>query len=468
MKKKKLVLSVGAAIAIGFFGMVGYVHHFDKQQENLWLSKSESTDPQFKAVEKIFYQNGCQYCHSPQSEKPFYASLPIIKNLTSKDIAKGQEHFLLDEITAYANDPEKISTATLAKLERVILNNEMPLKSFVHLHWGSSLDSQEQETLLNWIREQRQRYHLPENTEGTSATRFVQPIPQHIPVDQAKVELGNVLFHSTALSGDGTISCATCHSLTTGGVDQLPTSTGIFGQKGGINAPTVYNAVFNFAQFWDGRAKDLADQAGGPPLNPIEMGSKDWNEIIDKLNQDENFKQAFTKVYPDGFTKQNITNAIAEFEKTLITPNSPFDRYLQGDSSALTQAQVRGYELFQKYKCDTCHSGVTLGGQSYELMGLKGDYFADRGTPITEADYGRYSQTQDPRDKFRFKVPNLRNIALTAPYFHDASAKDLHQAVEVMLKYQSGVVLPKQDVDDIVDFLHSLTGEYQGKTLTVE
>lgn len=437
-------------------------------QEKLWLSQSESKDPQFKAVEQVLYQNGCQYCHSRQSEKPFYVNLPFVKNIIAKDIADGQTHFLLEEITAYANDPEKISAATLAKLERVVLNNEMPLKSFIHLHWGSSLNSQEQETLINWIHQQRQRYHLPENTQGVSAARFVQPIPQHIPVDQAKVELGNILFHSTALSGDGTISCASCHSLATGGVDQLPTSTGIFGQKGGINAPTVYNAVFNFAQFWDGRAKDLADQAGGPPLNPIEMGSKDWNEIIDKLNQDENLKQAFTKVYPDGFNRKNITNAIAEFEKTLITPNSPFDRYLQGDSSALTQAQLRGYKLFQQYKCDTCHTGASFGGQSYELMGLKGDYFADRGTPITEADYGRYSQTNDPRDKFRFKVPNLRNIALTAPYFHDASAKDLHQAVEVMLKYQSGAVLPKEQVNDIVEFLQSLTGEYQGKVLSIK
>ncbi|TNH02424.1 cytochrome-c peroxidase [Testudinibacter sp. TR-2022] len=465
---KKLVLSlVGLGVA-GFLATVAYINHFDNQQKEKLLAQSAVKDPAAKLVERVLYDNQCQYCHSPNAEVPFYINLPVINSVMQNDINKALDHFLLSEIVDHLDNPQQISATALAKLERVVINDEMPTKSFVHLHWGSSLNAEEQKVLLDWIRQQRKDHLLPSNTQGVSADRFIQPIPDSLKTDPAKVALGNLLFHSTALSGDDTVSCASCHGLNSGGVDNLATSTGIHGQKGGINAPTVYNAAFNFVQFWDGRAATLADQAGGPPFNPVEMGSKDWAEIIAKLEQDTELKSAFLQVYPDGFSGDNITNAIAEFEKTLITPNSPFDRYLKGDASALTASQQHGYALFQQYKCDTCHSGINMGGNSYELMGTKANYFADRGTPLTADDNGRFSQTQDPRDKHRFKVPSLRNIALTGPYFHDAKAENLQQAVEMMLKYQSGVTLPQQDVSDMVDFLHSLTGELNGKTLVNE
>lgn len=454
--KKKLIFSLVAAVA--------YINYFDNQQKEALLAKSTVKNPAAKAVEYVFYDNQCQYCHTQNAEVPFYIHLPVMSSIMQNDIDKALDHFLLTDITDHLDQPQNLSAAALAKLERVILNDEMPTKSFVHLHWGSSLNAREQKVVLDWIRQQRKQYLLPQ-AAGVSASRFIQPIPDSLAVDPAKVALGNILYHSKALSGDGTVACASCHGLNTGGVDNLPTSTGIHGQKGGINAPTVYNAAFNFVQFWDGRAATLADQAGGPPFNPVEMGSKDWAEIIAKLDQDTQLKAAFLAVYPNGFSGENITNAIGEFEKTLITPNSPFDKFLKGDKQALTVRQQRGYELFQQHKCDTCHSGVNMGGTSYELMGTKADYFADRGTEVTADDLGRFNQTQNPRDKHRFKVPGLRNIALTAPYLHDAQAKTLQQAVELMLKYQTGVTLPQQDVADIVEFLHSLTGEYQGKTL---
>ena len=467
MKKKYLFSLVGLGV-IGFLATVAYVNQFDNQQKEKLLAQSKVQNPQAKLVETVLYNNQCQYCHTQNAEVPFYIKLPIVNGIMQKDINKALDHFLLSEIVDNLDQPQNLSAASLAKLERVIINNEMPTKSFIHLHWGSSLNADEQKVLLDWIREQRQAHLVPQNTAGTSATHFIQPIPDKLVTDPAKVALGNILFHSTALSGDGTVSCASCHGLNTGGVDNLATSTGIHGQKGGINAPTVYNAAFNFVQFWDGRAATLADQAGGPPFNPVEMGSKDWDEIIAKLDQDNELKAAFLQVYPDGFSGENITNAIAEFEKTLITPNSPFDKYLKGDVTQLTSNQIRGYELFQQYKCDTCHSGINMGGTSYELMGIKANYFTDRLKPLTEDDDGRFAQTKDPRDKHRFKVPSLRNIALTGPYFHDAEAENLQQAVELMLKYQNGVVLPEQDVKDMVQFLHSLTGEYQGKTLVNE
>lgn len=340
----------------------------------------------------------------------------------------------------------------------------MPIAKFRHLHWGSKPDEQEKVALLNWIREAR-KMSLPKETPNVDADRLVQPIPGSIATDEAKVALGHDLYFDGRLSGDGSIQCHTCHQLDKGGVDRLDTSTGIDGKKGPINAPTVFNAAFNFVQFWDGRAADLADQAKGPPTNPVEMGSHSWDDIVARFEMDEEFKKEFLKEYPQ-VTKETLTHAIGEYEKTLITPNSDFDRYLKGDKTALTEQQVRGYELFKQHKCDTCHTGVAMGGQSYEYMGLYGDYFKDRGTPLTDADEGRFAQTKDPFDMHRFKVPTLRNIALTAPYFHDASAKELKDAVSAMLKYQSNVQQPAQkDVEDITSFLESLTGEFKGEKL---
>ena len=184
------------------------------------------------------------------------------------------------------------------------------------------------------------------------------------------------------------------------------------------------------------------------------------------LNLDFNFTLYFTEVYPEGYSEKSITNAIEEFEKTLLTPNSRFDRYLKGEKSAINDTELTGYELFKKYDCATCHVGETLGGQSYELMGVKRDYFADRGSEMTEEDNGRFKQTKTDRDKHRFKVPGLRNIALTAPYFHDGSIKTMKDAVDYMAKYQVDAILSNEELGEIVAFLETLTGEYKGKPLT--
>ncbi|MBQ5396910.1 MAG: c-type cytochrome, partial [Alistipes sp.] len=241
---------------------------------------------------------------------------------------------------------------------------------------------------------------------------------------------------------------------------------GVQGQKGGVNAPTTFNALYNFVQFWDGRAETLADQAAGPPLNPVEMASQSFDEIIAKLSADKALTKEFLEVYPDGWSQENITNAIEEFERTLITPNSPFDKYLRGDNDAITAQAKRGYKLFKEYNCATCHVGVNLGGESYELMGLREHYFAARDMEMTEEDNGRFKQTQLERDRHRFKVPGLRNVALTWPYYHDGTRATLEEAVRDMGRYQSGVMLTDAETSDIVAFLNSLTGEYQGKPLT--
>ena len=461
---KKLIIG-GAAIAVlGYLGVVGYLHQFDKENATQLLMENRYTGEQEK-VAKALFDNSCQYCHSPNTPLPFYSKFPIVGDEMQSDIQRGLRAFRLDRLLEGLKDPSKLSQADLAKLQRVLENNEMPIAKFRHLHWGSKPDEQEKVALLNWIREAR-KMSLPKETPNVDTDRLVQPIPDSIATtDEAKVALGHDLFFDGRLSGDGSIQCHTCHQLDKGGVDRLDTSTGIEGKKGPINAPTVFNAAFNFVQFWDGRAADLADQAKGPPTNPVEMGSHSWDDIVARFEMDEEFKKEFLKEYPQ-VTKETLTHAIGEYEKTLITPNSDFDRYLKGDKTALTEQQVRGYELFKQHKCDTCHTGVAMGGQSYEYMGLYGDYFKDRGTPLTDADEGRFAQTKDPFDMHRFKVPTLRNIALTAPYFHDASAKELKDAVSAMLKYQSNVQQPAQkDVEDITSFLESLTGEFKGEKL---
>ncbi len=276
-------------------------------------------------------------------------------------------------------------------------------------------------------------------------------------LDMAKVELGRRLFFDTRLSGDGTLSCATCHAMEHGGAEPRATSRGIRGQIGPINAPTVLNSSLNLAQFWDGRAATLAEQAAGPVANPIEMGAV-WDEVITRLGEDEAYVAAFAASYPDGISQANATDAIAEFERGLITPGR-FDAFLGGDESALNEQERRGMETFQSTGCTSCHNGPALGGNSYQKLGLLNDYFAARGGDITEADLGRFNVTHEENDRHRFKVPTLRNVALTSPYFHDGSAETLEEAVRTMAHVQLDRTLTDAQVADIVAFLTALNGE---------
>ena len=236
-------------------------------------------------------------------------------------------------------------------------------------------------------------------------------------------------------------------------------SVGINGQQGNINAPTVFNASYNFRQFWDGRAETLEEQIDGPTHAAAEMGSN-WAEIIAKLRQAPEYVTAFAKLYPEGIQAQTIRDAIATFERSLTTPDSRFDQYLKGNQNALSPAEKEGYQIFKSYGCISCHQGVSMGGNMYQKFGVMGDYFKDRGK-LTEADYGRYNVTKNEADKFIFKVPSLRNVALTSPYFHDGSAKRLEDAVIVMGRYQLGRELAPTEIAALVKFLQTLTGEYK-------
>jgi cytochrome c peroxidase len=283
----------------------------------------------------------------------------------------------------------------------------------------------------------------------------IEPIPLTVDLDERKVRLGNKLFHDPLLSRDNTISCASCHSLDKGGTDQLPQSVGIDGQVGDRNSPTVFNAAYNFTQFWDGRADTLEDQADGPVHNPKEMGSN-WQQVVGKLKQSSFYVAEFNAIYPGGLKTQNIRDAIVTFERSLITPNGRFDRYLRGDHNALTAEELNGYRLFKEYGCSSCHQGTNVGGNLFEKFGVM--HVKER-SGKSKNDLGRYNVTGEESDRYVFKVPSLRNVALTPPYFHDGSAKTLEEAVDTMAVFQIARTLTPDDRRDIVRFLTTLTGE---------
>jgi len=292
------------------------------------------------------------------------------------------------------------------------------------------------------------------------------PAPADNPTTDEKVELGKMLYHDPRLSSTGTVSCASCHNTMLGGEDNRPNSMGVNGQTGGRSAPTVWNAAFNAVQFWDGRAPSLEAQAAGPVTNPIEMGMKDWDAVVARLKTIKGYNEAFAKAFgDDSVSKDNATKAIAAYERTLITPNSPYDKYVSGDKEALSEQQVRGMNKVADLGCTTCHSGAAFNGAgSFQRFPVHDNpYFAAQ--YHFKKDKGLAEVTKNEADEHLFKVPTLRNIALTAPYFHNGSVQTLDEAVKVMAKVQLDKDLSKEEIADIVSFLEGLTGQFPKQTM---
>ena len=292
--------------------------------------------------------------------------------------------------------------------------------------------------------------------EGPDWLEPVRPLPLTTQLDPQKVALGQRLFHDTRLSRDATVSCASCHDLTAGGDDGRAVSAGVGGALGDVNAPTVFNSGFNFVQFWDGRAGTLEEQVNGPITHPREMGT-DWPTVEMRLRGIPGYVADFERLYDDGVTARNIRDAIASFERSLVTADSRFDRYLNGDTFAITVEEREGYAFFKSFGCVSCHQGVNVGGNMFQKFGIM---LADRDAdePENPSDLGRFNVTGRQEDRHVFKVPSLRNVELTAPYFHDGSAPDLPLAVRVMAEMQLGQQLTERQVSRIVAFLKTLTG----------
>lgn len=292
-----------------------------------------------------------------------------------------------------------------------------------------------------------------------TANALFKPLPEYMGKEVAgseMIDLGRMLYYEKRLSKDGSISCNSCHNLQTYGVDGEPTSLGVGGQRGGRNSPTVYNAALHIAQFWDGRSPHVEDQASGPMLNPVEM-AMDTTQVEERLKAIPGYRKLFASAFPDSenpVTIDNAAKAIAAFERGLVTPGA-FDKFLAGDAGALTHDQLDGYKLFVDVGCASCHNGAALGGGQYQKLGVK--------KPYETADLGRYEVTHKEQDKMKFKVPGLRNIAETGPYFHDGSVKTLPEGISLMAEHQLGKTLTNEEVVKIEAFLKSLTGEIDQK-----
>lgn len=289
----------------------------------------------------------------------------------------------------------------------------------------------------------------------------IQPIEPAKITNPAKVELGKQLFFDPRLSKSGFISCNSCHNLSMGGSDNLPSSIGHNWQEGPINSPTVLNSSLNLAQFWDGRAADLKEQAGGPIANPMEMGFT-HTLAVDVLESIPQYRESFKKVYgKKSIDIDQVTDAIAAFEETLVTPNSRFDQWLKGDKKALTKDELAGYQLFKEVGCTACHNGSAVGGNSFQKMGLVEPYSTKNPAE------GVAGLTGNDADRMKFKVPTLRNVELTYPYFHDGAYWNLEEAVDVMARLQLGRKLQDKQVKQITAFLKTLTGEQPSFALPI-
>lgn len=297
------------------------------------------------------------------------------------------------------------------------------------------------------------------------------PVPQDNPMSAAKAALGKQLYFDTRLSSTGTVSCNSCHNVQKGGEDNRATSLGVNGKTGDRSAPTVWNAAFLSTQFWDGRAQSLEEQAKGPMVNPVEMGNANHDVVVKRLKQVPGYTRQFKAVFggPDPLNIDNVAKAIAAYERTLVTVNSPFDRYVKGEKKALTPAAKRGMELVQKVGCTSCHTGPNFAGPAMAagqgfFMPFPRYESAYAAKYRLKDDAGRFKVTKQEADRHMWRVPTWRNVALTAPYFHNGSVKTLEEAVRVMGKTQLNKSLSEPEVKDIVAFLSSLTGSFPKQT----
>lgn len=449
-----ILAATGAVAAVGGKLSQCYV---DSMHESNELPPMEPA--QAEEVAKKVLELKCAACHAQD------ASYSRFLNFFSCGLMRDHVEGAKRAFTLTPDSGVRSGNVDYLKMDYVLRTRRMPPASYSAVHFGSRLTPFDVAVL-------RQKY----KESGAAARTFAPVSPAVEPgtdLEAARVYLGYLLYHDGRLSTNNKVSCASCHDLTKGGTDNLPKSEGVPGpdglpQLGGVNAPTTLNAAGNIRQFWDGRAADLKEQAGGPPLNPVEMGfacAKDWNIIAHKLSNDPQIVALFAYVFGDrGINADTITTAIAAYEQTLVTPDSPFDRYLKGDDKALSDTQKAGMKSFVDLGCATCHSGPTLGGISFEYINTHADLRALAApADYKEGAFGLRDFTRKEEHKDMFRVPNLRNVALTAPYFHTGTVNSLQDAVSIMIKAQNGASVSDATVKNITRFLEAQTGKLYGK-----
>lgn len=306
--------------------------------------------------------------------------------------------------------------------------------------------------------------HLPAAAEQQLNLKDspILPVPERLQLDDRKVDLGEKLFHEPRLSGYGTMACSSCHFINRSGDDERITSITNTGEPDVFNTPTVFNVGLSHHISWQGKFTRLEPQIESALTNPKHMAA-DWEKLLDFLQNEPEYSRRFAKIYQSSIKRENVLDSIAEYERSLITPNAPFDRWLKGDNSAIDQQAKEGYLLFREIGCIACHQGVNVGGNLFAPHGVFGDPHEDHHHQSSKEDLSRYSITGREKDKRVFRVPSLRNVAETGPWFHDGSAEQLSDAVLEMAQHQLGIKLPDDDVAKITRFLESLTGIYRGK-----
>ena len=412
-----------------------------------------------KAMANVVMEQKCAACHGENADYNGFINFLAFGKLR-RDVEGAQRAFTMKQDDSVRNE-----LVNMAKMDYVLRTRRMPPMAYTIMHPTTKLT-------MNDVKIMR-HYYDEELIDKAAFAPIVPADKEEDAIEQARILLGHMLYFSPALSTTNQVSCSSCHDLTKGGTDNLAKSEGVPGadgkpQLGGVNAPTVFNAETHIRQFWDGRAKDLQEQAGGPPLNPVEMGyskPEDWNDIAAKLAEDERFSHLFNMVYgTKGITAETITDAIAAFERTLVTPYSAFDLYRVGDENALTDAQKDGMTAFKQYGCYTCHTGATLGGQSFEYINTDSPLRA-HAKGYKEGAFGLKDFTKKAEHEDMFRVPSLRNVALTAPYFHTGTVTELKEAVRIMFESQTSLSPSESTIENITEFLKAQTGRYNGKPL---
>jgi cytochrome c peroxidase len=424
---------------------------------NIIPPEGASKDAQIIA---LFEDASCMTCHVKNGEMPFYSGMPVLSGMIRKDTKAGYRLFDMGETLDKMRKGDAVNEISLAKIEMAtLIDNSMPPARFYLAHWGSSITPVKQKIIRDWLLRQREDLISGNISDEKSKFEPVRPLPSSLPTNERKSSLGKKLFYDASLSADNSVSCASCHNPELGGVDNKQYSEGVNKRIGAMNTPTVFNACLNMAQSWDGSSAGLAEHLGNHLVSPVIMANESLKDIVERLRRDSDLNDSFKKVFDDGITVATITEAITEFEKTLLTPNCRFDKYLKGFDSEINEEELLGYELFKSNKCATCHAGATFGGRSFEILGMYRDYFEERGWDVTKDDLGRFNITADENDRHRFKTPCLRNVALTKPYFHDGSRIALPDAVKAMSIYQTNRRITDEEAQAIAAFLETLTGD---------